>query len=373
MTQLFQPLALKSQVISNRIGMSPMSMYTATDGIVGGFDSIHYGARAMGGAGLVFTGTAAVLANGRITPKDPGIWDDEFISGLANIAQSIKEFGGTAGIQIGHAGRKASTTVPWQGGGPKQDGRSLTEEEGAWETVAPSALAFGADKTHTPKALQHDEILDIIQAFGLAAKRANEAGFDVLEIHGGHGYLLNQFYSPLTNKRMDEWGGSFAGRIKLTLAVIKEVRRFWPENKPLILRFAMDDFHTGGWNTTDALSLAKLAVEHGVDGFDLMSFGTIAPGGNVPWDKPFIREHAKLLKATLPNTMVMFSAQSAPDMRTEPAHIAELVDSGDADVVLLGRQLLANAHWPSEAASELAPEKILLPNQYEHWLTGRSK
>jgi len=139
MTQLFQPLTLKSQVISNRIGMSPMSMYTATDGIVGGFDPIHYvararaRARAMGGAGLVFTGTAAVLANGRITPKDPGIWDDKFISGLANIAQIIKEFGGTAGIQIGHAGRKASTTVPWQGGGPKQDGRSLTEEEGAWE------------------------------------------------------------------------------------------------------------------------------------------------------------------------------------------------------------------------------------------------
>jgi len=371
MTTLFNSISVRNNHVRNRIGMSPMSMYASQSGHISDFEPIHYAARAMGGTGLVFTGTAAVLPEGRITPNDPGIWNDNFIDGLKRVAQSIKMFGATAGIQIGHAGRKASTTVPWHGGGPKQDGRSLTEKEGAWQTVGVTNAPYGADKSHTPQALDNESIFEIITAFGNAARRANEAGFDVLELHASHGYLMHQFYSPITNTRQDEWGGSFDNRVRLTLMIIDEVRKHWPLSKSLILRIAMDDFHNNGWNCDDAICLAKLAYLRGVDGFDLMSFGTIAPNGDVPWGAPFMQNHARQLRNALPNALIMFSAQSAPDMKTNPNAIAEIIDSGVADIVLLGRQLLADPNWPSKAANALGSEKVLLPNQYEHWLSGR--
>ncbi|MEM9764533.1 MAG: hypothetical protein AAF968_18840 [Pseudomonadota bacterium] len=372
MSKLFDTLTLRSITLRNRTGLSPMSMYAATDGIAGAFEPVHYGARALGGVGLVFTGTAAVAAEGRITPGDPGLWDDAQVPALAAVAQAIKAGGGTSGIQIGHAGRKASTTVPWQGGAPKSDGRSLTDVEGAWPTVAPSAIAYGGDKTHTPREMTEAEIATVPDAFAAAARRADVAGFEVLEIHAAHGYLLHQFYSPISNHRTDDWGSGFDNRVRLVLDVIRAVRAVWPAEKPLALRFAMEDFHEGGWTAEDGLELARRAIAAGVDLLDPMSFGGIAAGGAAPWGTPFTADHARTLKDALPGTAVAASAQTAPGFETDPAAVEALVADGAMDIVLLGRQLLADPHWPARAAAALGDDRLLLPPQYEHWLTGRS-
>lgn len=371
MTLLFNKLAVRDVTIRNRIGLSPMSMYDATEGLAGAFSATHYGARALGGAGLAFTGTVAVAPEGRITPGDPGLWLDVQITPLQQIARIIRAGGATPGIQIGHAGRKASTTIPWQGGNPKSDGRSLTASEGAWQTVGPSALAFGGDKTHTPRALSESEIEAIIAAFANAARRADAAGFEVLELHGAHGYLLHSFASPIANKREDRWGGSFENRIRLTLEVIQAVRAVWPARKPLALRFPMEDFYEGGWSAEDGLALARAAVTEGVDILDPMSFGGVAAGSEVSWGEPFTAKHAGMLKESLPKAIVIGSAQTAPDFETDPGVINALVSDGSFDLVLMGRQLLADPHWPAKAAAKLGDDRLLLPPQYEHWLTGR--
>ncbi|MEL6979878.1 MAG: hypothetical protein AAGM38_14505 [Pseudomonadota bacterium] len=371
MTNLFNHLTVRETTIRNRIGLSPMSMYDADDGVAGSFSAIHFGARSLGGAGLVFTGTVAVAPEGRITPGDPGLWADDQIPALKAVADAIRVGGGTSGIQIGHAGRKASTTIPWRGGHPKSDGRSLTASEGAWETVGPSAIAYGSDKTHTPRAMTEREIRAAIDAFAATARRADLAGFDVLEIHGAHGYLLHSFASPISNARDDAWGGSFENRIRLTLDVVRTVRAAWPATKPLALRFAMEDFHEGGWTAAEGLELARRAAALGVDILDPMSFGGVAAGGQAPWAEPFTRDHATTLKSALPAAVIAGSAQTAPGFNTDPAMVEALVAKGPFDLVLLGRQLLADPHWPAKAAATLSDDRLLLPSQYEHWLTGR--
>ncbi len=371
MAHLFNPLVVRGVTLRNRVGLSPMSMYSATDGQSGPLEPIHYGARAMGGARLVFTGTAAVLPEGRITPSDPGLWTDAQIASHAAVADAIRLGGGTPGIQIGHAGRKASTTVPWQGGAPKSDGRSLTAAESAWQTVGSMAEAYGGNKTHVPAALDDAGLARVVTAFADAARRADEAGFDVLELHGAHGYLLHSFYSPIANRRSDAWGGDFAGRIRLTSDVIRAVRTVWPKTKPLALRLAMDDFHPGGWVPEDGVALARMAVAEGVDILDPMSFGGVADGGAPDWGRNFTSDHAQALKAALPEAVVVGSAQTAPGFDSDPTAIEALVAEGPFDAVLLGRQLLADPNWPAKAANALGDDRLLLPANYEHWLTGR--
>ncbi len=372
MSKLFDQLTLKSSTLANRIGMSPMSIYAAQNGVPGTIEPIHYGARAVGGAGLVFTGTAAVAPEGRITPNDPGLWCDPQISGHRAITDAVREGGGVPGVQIGHAGRKASTTVPWRGGLPKADGRSLTAAEGAWQTVGPTALTYGGDKTHTPKELDDVGIAGIVEAFGDAARRADTAGYDILEIHGAHGYLIHSFLSPIANQRQDRWGGEFDRRISFAREVIRTVRSVWPIEKPLSLRMPVEDFHEGGLTLEDATKIAKMARAEGVDIVDLMSFGGIAHGADVPWDQPFTRHHAQAIRAAVPDLAIAISAQTAPDFKTNPALLDGLVASGDVDLILLGRQLLADPHWPVNAAAALGDSRLQLPPRYEHWLTGRS-
>jgi 2,4-dienoyl-CoA reductase-like NADH-dependent reductase (Old Yellow Enzyme family) len=371
MTSLFNPLTINTVTLKNRIGMSPMSMYSSIDGVPTDFDQHHYVSRAKGGTGLIFTGTVAVSPEGRITPGDPGLWTDEHIAPLAHIAKGIKQFGAVPAIQIGHAGRKASTTIPWQGGQPKSDGRSLTTQEGAWQTVAPSLGEYGADKLHQPEALSKRQIEELIEAFKLAAVRADKAGFEVLEIHAAHGYLLHEFYSPLTNKREDEYGYQNNFGLTFPLAVVKAVRAVWPANKILAVRINMDDFHTQSMQQSDGIRLAKTLVNHGVDVLDVMSFGGIAPDSSVPWDKPFIIEQAKALKAALPETQVMISAQSTPDEGTDPHRLNQLIEEG-IDIVLMGRELLSDPYWPARAARKMGDDSTQLPAAYEHWLTGKA-
>lgn len=371
MAHLFDPLVIRGTTLRNRIGLSPMSMYSATTGHSGAFEPIHYGARAMGGAGLVFTGTAAVLPEGRITLGDPGLWDNDQIAPLADVVDAICLGGGMPAIQIGHAGRKAATTIPWQGGDPKSDGRSLTQAEGAWQTFGPMAEAYGGNKTLVPAALEDTEIAQTIDAFADAARRADRAGFEVLELHGAHGYLLHSFYSPVTNGRTDAWGGSFEARVRLTLEVIRAVRAVWPAHKPLALRLAMDDFHPGGWTPDDGVALARLAVAEGVDILDPMSFGGVADGGAPDWSRNFTAEHAEALKEALPQAVIVGSAQTAPGFNTDPNAVEMLVADGPFDAVLLGRQLLTDPNWPAKAASALRDDRLMLPANYEHWLTGR--
>ncbi len=372
MSKLFDPLVIRGVTIRNRIGMSPMSMYASRDGIVGDFDLVHYSTRAIGGAGLIISGTAAVAPEGRITPADPGLWNDAQASAARSVVEAIRRAGGTAGVQIGHAGRKASTIVPWRGGEAKRDGRSLTVAEGAWPTVGPSEGAFGGDKTHTPHELTHAEIDAIIGRFGDAARLADQAGYELLELHGSHGYLMHSFYSPIANKRTDQWGGSFDNRIRLTMEIIRTVRRVWPDHKPLGLRMAPEDFHTGGWTLEDAIALAGRAHAEGVDLVDAMTFGAVAWGGDVPWAENFTRRHTKALKAALPSLFVTGSTQTAPGFATDPKAVEELVTLGDMDLVLLGRQLLAEPYWPARAATAVGDERLILPANYEHWLSGRS-
>lgn len=371
MTTVFNAFSHPKLTLKNRLGLSPMSMYGSADGIQSQTETDHYATRAMGGTALVFTGTVAVLPEGRITPADPGLWDDSQVSALQRTADAIKRQGGVPAIQIGHAGRKASTTVPWLGGRAKQDGRSLTKQEGAWQTVAPSALSFGDNKDHMPTAMTLADIENVIKAFAAAARRADNAGFEVLEVHAAHGYLLHSFYSPLTNKREDAYGGSEANRQRLLLDVIAAVRRVWPEHKTLVLRFNMDDFCEGGMTFDDGLALAQNAVEQGVDMLDPMSFGGISPHSQAPWERNFSAEHVKALKTSMPSVPVMVSAQTQPDYATPAESLNSLLQNTQADVVLLGRQLLADPFWPSRMARVSGDTQTLLPAQYEHWLSGQ--
>ena len=346
---LFTPLEIRSVQLKNRICVSPMCMYSSRDGYSNNWHLVHLGSRAVGGAGLVIFEATAVSPEGRITADDLGIWQEDHISGLAEIVTFLEEQGSTAGIQLAHAGRKASTTPPWL------EGRPVSSENGGWRPVAPSPVPFfqGAD---SPEELDQKGIEKVITDFKEAAKRALRAGFKVLEIHAAHGYLLHQFLSPLTNSRKDAYGGSYENRTRLLLEVVEEVRTIWPVDLPLFVRISATDWVEGGWDQMDSVELAKLLKERGVDLIDCSS-GGIVPDASIPVNKGYQVPFAKAVKQEAE------ILTGAVGLITKASEAEEILQRGDADLVLLARELLRNPYFPLQAAHELG-EEYAWPPQY---------
>jgi 2,4-dienoyl-CoA reductase-like NADH-dependent reductase (Old Yellow Enzyme family) len=347
---LFSPLTLRSVTLRNRIGVSPMCQYSAVKGLANDWHFVHLGSRAIGGAGLVIAEATAVAPEGRITMGCLGLWSDEHIEPLARCAQFIKEHGAVAGIQIAHAGRKASAALPWHGGA------HLSEAQGGWETIAPSAIPFGGELTKVPRAMTETDILRVQNDFIATAKRALAAGFNFLELHAAHGYLFNSFLSPLTNHRTDKYGGSFENRARLLLDTARAVRKIWPENLPLAVRLSAIDWVPCGWQIEDSIELAKRLKAEGVDLVDCSSGGlvpdakiTVVPGYQVPFAEK-IRHGAVI-------------ATAAVGFITEAKQADDVVRGGQADVVLLARKFLQDPYWPVHAAKVLGV-KLTPPNQY---------
>jgi 2,4-dienoyl-CoA reductase-like NADH-dependent reductase (Old Yellow Enzyme family) len=346
---LFSPLKLRSVELPNRIGVSSMCQYSSEDGFATDWHLVHLGARAQGGAGLVMVEASAVTPEGRISDGDLGIWKDEHVAQLRRIVEFIHGQGARAGIQLAHAGRKASMSVPF--GGEKL----LKPEEGGWQTVAPSAVAFSATYS-VPKALDKEAIDATVEAFGAAAKRAFAAGFDVVEIHAAHGYLLHQFLSPLANQRTDEYGGSLENRMRLPLEVVDRVRAAWPQQLPLFVRISATDWVEGGWNPDESVELARQFKERGVDLVDCSS-GGIVPNAQIPAGPGFQVQFAERIRREAG------IATAAVGLITEPAQANEIVAEGRAELVLLAREMLRDPNWPVHAAQALG-ETASWPKQY---------
>src|SRR3954468_637040 len=290
MPHLFDPLTLRDLTLSNRIVVSPMCQYSSSDGFANDWHLVHLGSRAIGGAGLVFTEATAVTADGRISPEDLGIWHDAHVGALARIVRFVKGEGSAAGIQLAHAGRKASTYRPWDGSG------AVPETEGAWEPIGPTDEPF-APNYPIPRAMTPVDIAETIDAFRLAAQRAQLAGFDVAEVHAAHGYLIHEFLSPFSNTRTDEYGGSFDNRIRLCLEVVEAVRKVWPESLPVFVRLSATDWQPGGWDIDQSVELARRLGALGVDLIDCSSGGNLAsvqipigPGYQVPFAERIRRD-----------------------------------------------------------------------------------
>ena len=350
MSQLFRPVELRDLTIRNRVWVSPMCQYSATDGVPDDWHLVHLGSFARGGAGLVFTEAAAVTPEGRISPADAGIWNDEQQQAWARITSFVHAQGAATGIQLAHAGRKASSQVPWLGRG------GVADADGGWRPVGPSELAFPGLRPDV-HALSGQDIDEVVEAFAAAATRSVQAGFDVLEIHAAHGYLLHEFASPLSNQRTDEYGGSFANRVRLHLRVVEAVRAAVPEATPLVVRISATDWVDGGWTADESVELARLLKAAGVDLVDVSSGGNVAdadipvgPGYHVRFARR-VREEAGV-------------ASGAVGMITEAKQAEEIVAEGAADVVLLARALLRDPHWALRAAHELGAT-VDWPKQYE--------
>ena len=347
---LFAPLTLRGVALRNRIVVSPMCQYSSTDGLATDWHLVHLGQFASGGASMVLTEATAVTADGRISPQDLGIWDDAHVEMLARIGRFVKSQGAVFGMQLAHAGRKASTGRPWEDGGP------VGVDAGGWtHLAAPSALPF-AEKYQTPDALDIRGIARIVSAFREAAARALAAGMDVLELHAAHGYLLHQFLSPLSNVRTDRYGGSFENRIRLTLEVAAGVREVWPERLPLLTRLSVTDWRDDGWTLDESIALARRLGESGVDAIDCSSGGVVphvqiptGPGYHVGFAERIRRESG------VRTAVVGFI--------TGAAQADTIVRSGQADLVVMGRELLRHPHWPLDAARELGQE-VRWPPQY---------
>jgi 2,4-dienoyl-CoA reductase-like NADH-dependent reductase (Old Yellow Enzyme family) len=359
---LFEPLTLRDLTLPNRIWMSPMCQYSAVDegpntGVAGDWHFAHQAARAVGGAGLIITEATAVNPEGRISPADLGLWNDRQQQGLARIAGFLRGYGAVPGIQLGHAGRKASTERPWRGG------RAIAPDAPrGWRPVAPSPIPFH-EGDPVPAELTRDQIGRIVEDFAASARRALAAGFQVVEIHGAHGYLIHSFVSPHSNRRTDEYGGSFENRIRFALEVVDAVRAVWPEELPVFYRVSATDWLTenpedgrAGWTMDDTVRLAKELLIHGVDLLDASS-GGIAPGARI---------------TTGPGYQVPFAARikAETDLRvaavgeiTEPRQAEEIIASGQADAVLLARELLRDPFWPNRAATALGATPSW-PDQY---------
>ncbi len=352
MPRLFDPLTLRGVTLRNRVGISPMCMYSYVDGYASDWTLVHLGSRASGGAGLVIAEATAVEARGRITPEDLGIWSDAHAEKLAPVTHFIRQQGAVPGIQIAHAGRKASTARTWASKrGP------LSDEEGGWPIVGASPLPFG-EGYRTPHELTVDEIRVVQLAFRDAAIRARDVGFRLLELHGAHGYLINSFLSPLSNHRADAYGGSFDNRTRFLLEIVRLVRAVWPDDLPLSVRLSCVDWLEGGWTLDDSIVLSRLLKAEGVDVIDCSS-GSIAPGSHGPtwpgYQVPFAEaiRHA----ADIPTMAV--------GLIDAPTHAAEIVASGRADIVLLGRASLRDPHWPIHAAHALGVDTHgVVPSPY---------
>lgn len=349
---LFQPFTIKSITLRNRIGVSPMCQYSSFDGRACDWHLIHLGSRAVGGAGLIIAEATAVSPEGRISPGDAGIWSDDHIEPLVRINRFIKEHGAVPGIQIAHAGRKASAARPWEGGA------HLNNDRGGWDIIAPSPIAFGGELSKVPREMSEDDIVHIRGQFVSSAKRALAAGYEWLELHSAHGYLSHEFLSPLSNQRMDRYGGSFENRIRFLLEMIHDVREVWPDRLPLTVRISCTDWIPGGWDIEQSVELARKLKGAGVDLIDCSS------GGTVP--------HAKI--PVVPGYQVSFAerirreagiATAAVGMITEPTHADEIICNGRADLVLLARESLREPYWPRIAAEKLKRKDAFpVPVQY---------
>jgi len=348
--KLFTPFTQRSVSLRNRIVVAPMCEYSATDGLPNDWHFVHLGSRAVGGAGLLITEATAISPEGRISAGDVGIWNEAQQQAWQPIVAFIKAHGAAAGVQLAHAGRKASSMRPWEGGGP------LAADAGAWPTVAPSAIPFDTH-WHVPQALDAAGIAQVIADFRAAAERALAAGFQLIELHGAHGYLLHQFLSPLSNQRTDQYGGSFENRTRLVREVIAAVREVWPEHLPLWLRISATDWSEGGWDIEQTVQLAREVKSMGVDLVDVSSGGLIAhvkvplaPGYQVPFAAR-VRHDAGV-------------ATGAVGLITESTHAARIIDEGAADLVLIARESLRDPYFPRRAAQELGVT-IPAPEQYQ--------
>jgi 2,4-dienoyl-CoA reductase-like NADH-dependent reductase (Old Yellow Enzyme family) len=347
---LLSPLSLRSIELRNRIAVSPMCEYSSRDGFANDWHLVHLGSRAVGGAGLVLTEATAVLADGRISSRDLGIYDDAHVDMLSRIFRFVTDQGAVPGMQLAHAGRKASTAAPWLGGGP------VAVADGGWEPIwAPSAQPF-REGWQVPRAMSKRDIESVVSAFAAAASRLLAAGGQVIEIHGAHGYLLHEFLSPLSNVRTDEYGGTFDNRARFTLEVVDAIRRVWPDRLPLFVRISSTDWVDGGWTVEDSVALARRLKEHGVDLIDCSS------GGNAA--------HAKIPLA--PGYQVPFAAQVRRDagvmtgavgLITEPPQAEQILQSGQADLIVIARQFLRDPYFPIHAAQALGGTPPV-PNQY---------
>jgi 2,4-dienoyl-CoA reductase-like NADH-dependent reductase (Old Yellow Enzyme family) len=349
MSQLFQPLTLRSVTLRNRIGISPMCMYSSIDGYANDWHLMHLGVRAAGGAGIVIAEATAVQPEGRITANDLGIWKDDHIPALKRVADFVREYGAVPAIQLAHAGRKAGSRRPWQ----RSYGAPL--DDTTWQTLAPSAVAF-SETSPTPREMTRDDIEATVRAFAEATRRSLEAGFSVVEIHAAHGYLLHQFLSPLSNHRTDEYGGSFEGRTRLVREVVRATREVWPAELPLFLRVSATDYVEGGWTLEDTVRLSQELLPLGVDLVDCSSGGAV-PGASIPVGPGYQVPFAQAVReAGVPSAAV--------GLITEPAQAEAIVAEGKADLVLLARASLRDPHWPLRAAAELGGE-VEWAGQYE--------
>ncbi len=340
---LFSPLKLRGLELRNRVVVSPMCQYSCVDGLANDWHFVHLGSRAVGGAGLVFTEAAAVTPEARITPGDLGIWSEAHVEPLARVVKFIDQQGVAAGIQLAHAGRKASTAAPWDGGEP------IGEKAGGWRPIlAPSAIAFDVDWP-VPHEMSEEEIGGVVRAFAQAAQRAHAAGFRVIEIHAAHGYLLHEFLSPLSNRRIDAYGGSFDARARMVCEVAEAVRGAWPEQYPVFIRVSVTEWVEDGWNVEDSIALARKLKAAGVDVVDCSS------GGNLP--------HVKIPVG--PGYQVEFAARirreaeiltAAVGMITAAEQAEQIIRTGQADMVVLARQFLRDPYWPLHAAKRLGQE-----------------
>ncbi len=347
---LFSPLTLRDVHLRNRIAVSPMCQYSSTDGFANDWHFVHLGSRAVGGAALVFTEASAVLPEGRISPEDLGIYDDRHVEMLARIFHFIEAQGAVAGMQLAHAGRKASTSAPWKSGDP------VDESEGGWSPIfGPSAEAFEPGD-QVPQELDHNGIDRIIAAFAKAAERALQAGAKVVEIHAAHGYLLHEFYSPLSNQRTDEYGGSFENRIRLLCRVTEEVRKVWPEKFPLFVRISSTDWMDDGWTGEDSVALARKLKTLGVDLIDCSSGGNV-PNANIPTGAGYQLSFAEKIRSEAE------IATGAVGLITAPEQADQIIRAGHADLVLMAREFLRHPYWPLNSAKQLH-QKIEPPVQY---------
>jgi 2,4-dienoyl-CoA reductase-like NADH-dependent reductase (Old Yellow Enzyme family) len=347
---LFSPLKIRDITFKNRIVVSPMCQYSCEDGFANDWHLVHLGSRAVGGASLVVVEATGVLSEGRISLGDMGLWKDEQIEPLARIVRFVRSQKSVAGIQLAHAGRKASTDAPWRGGKP------LTPEQGGWRPIyAPSAIPF-SDESIVPEALSESGIQRVVRAFADSARRALEAGFEVIELHGAHGYLLNTFLSPLSNQRTDQYGGSFENRTRLAREIVEAVRGVWPDRLPLFLRVSASDWAEGGWTVKDSVALAKMLKPLGVDLIDCSSGGLVSyakipvgAGYQVPFSTE-IRRDAEVLTG-------------AVGMITDAMQADQIIRNGEADVVVMAREFLRDPYWALHAAAKVHQE-IEWPEQY---------
>lgn len=348
--KLFTPFEQRSLTLRNRLVTAAMCQYSATDGMPNNWHLVHLGSRAVGGSALLIAEATAVSPEGRISPGDVGLWSEAHQAAWQPITAFIKAQGAIAGVQLAHAGRKASAQRPWEGGGP------LAADASPWQTVAPSAVPF--DKHwHVPQALDQDGIAKVIADFRAGAERALAAGFELIELHAAHGYLLHQFLSPLSNHRTDEYGGSFDNRTRLVREVIAAVREVWPAHLPLWLRISATDWADGGWDVEQSVALARMVKAMGVDLIDVSSGGLVphvkipvSPGYQVPFAAR-LRHEAEI-------------ATGAVGLITESTHAARIIEEGSADVVLIARESLRDPYFPRRAAQELGVS-ITAPVQYQ--------